>query len=176
MKNQLIIAAAIIAATASTVTAAENIAELAIVPVNYSEPGLSATPKMLRGTYEFKDNGILSYEFMLGVGIADGTTKYGSTNVNIGVGSFAGAYIKASNKLNEQMEVFARLGGASIKRDASANGRSLSNGDSGGGVSYGVGLKYNINDKNSLSFDYMSYYTKNSINFNGVGIGISTKF
>lgn len=176
MKNHIIIAAAIIAATTSTFSTAENIAELAIVPVKYSEPGLSATPKMLRGTYEFKDNGIFSYEFMLGVGVSDGTTKYGSTNVNIGVGSFAGAYIKASNKLNDQMEVFARLGGASIKRDASANGRSLSNSDTGGGISYGAGLKYNINDKNSVSFDYMSYYAKNSIKFNGLGIGISTKF
>jgi opacity protein-like surface antigen len=74
------------------------------------------------------------------------------------------------------VEVFARLGGASIKRDASANGRSLSNGDSGGGLSYGAGMKYNINEKSSVSLDYMSYYTKNSIKFNGVGIGISTKF
>jgi hypothetical protein len=167
-----------LAAIAPFVHANENKFEVSLVSMNYKEPGLSASPKMLRGSYEYVENNNLSYELMVGLGVADGSTRYQTANIDVGVGRYVGAFVKLRNNIDENTEVFARAGFSSIGREATATvgSRSVSEKDSGGSASFGVGVKYKFNSNQSIGIDFNQYYSKEGIKFNGFGIGITSKF
>jgi len=176
MKAKLIALA--LAAIAPFVQANENKFEVSIVSMNYKEPGLSVSPKMLRGSYEYISNNYLSYELMLGLGVANGSTSYQAATIDVSIPRYVGAFLKLRNDIAENTEVFVRAGLSSIGREATATAgsRSVSDKDSGNGASFGVGVKYQFNSAQSIGLDFNQYYSREGIKFSGFGLGITSKF
>jgi outer membrane autotransporter protein len=78
-------------------------------------------------------------------------------------------------KLNDAVEVFGRLGYASVKGTLSATGVASESGTENS-FSYGAGLSYAIDLKTSLNVDYMQYLSKDGAKVNGFTLGVGYKF
>lgn len=72
------------------------------------------------------------------------------------------------------LELFGRIGYARTQRSVSVLGFSQK--ESANSLAYGVGAGYAINDKITLSLDYMSYYDRKDIQFKGPTLGLGIKF
>ena len=176
MKKVMLIAGLLVASSAFA--GDESYMEFSHIGLKYTEPGISTKPTAFRGILGFKQSDTLAYEAVLGTGLSDGTFRYYNANGTVGISSMIGFFAKASNKLSDDIEVFARAGLVSAKVDgsASAGGYRVSQGSSGSDFAYGVGIKYNLNKDYGLVVDYMNYYNKSDIKIQGLRVGVSLKY
>ena len=176
MKKTLLVISLL--AASSAFAADDTYAEISHMGLKYSEPGISAKPAAIKGIMGWKQSEGLAYEALIALGASDGNFRYGIVNGAVGVKSMIGFFTKASTKLGEGAELFARVGivSTNIDQSASAGTYRLSQNTSGGDFAYGVGLKYSISKDYALVVDYTNYYNKGDVKIQGLGVGVSFNY
>jgi opacity protein-like surface antigen len=145
--------------------------------LTYSEPGFDASPKAVRLVVGKNLNDQFAIEGLVAANA--GSSPLGASGLDVSVPTMFGVYAKAFTKLNDQVELFGRLGWASVNRKASVSSGTLSVSleETGNGISYGAGIKYTLSKDISIFADYMSYYPeKNGISINGFTLGAGFSF
>lgn len=152
----------------TTATAKQNIDGLSI----------QASPTALRGIVGYEQNPNLALEGLVAFGLHDATIKVNGVsgpNVKFKINNVVGIYLKPKAQLNEQVELFGRVGFVSAKGTTSAPGLG-SESNSENSFSYGAGLSYAINPSTSLKVDYMQYLNEDGFKVNGLTFGLGFKF
>jgi hypothetical protein len=159
-------------------TAADYYFETAVTRVNFSEPGLSLSPSVLKATLGSKISDNFAIEGIAGLGSGTSNASYQGVNVGYKINSISGLYLKSMAKAGDSSEVYAKLGFSNISATVTASvpGLSSSLSQSGSSSSYGVGAKFGISKGTSVLLDYMSYYNKSGIKYTGPSIGLSFDF
>lgn len=156
----------------TSVTAKETIA------LNGSSYDVKASPTALRGIFGYELNQNLAIEALAAFGLSDATVKVngaGIPGLKMEIDNVVGVYLKPKTKLNDNMEMFGRVGFARGKGTFSAIGVG-SESSSANSFSYGAGLSYAIDPTTSLNADYMSYLNKDGFKANGFTFGVGFKF
>lgn len=120
----------------------------------------------------------IALEAMIGTGMSDDSKVISGVNVSVETKEYYGAFVRPFAKINDDFEVFARVGyfHGKLRATASNGVASASISDSGGDIAYGVGAAYNITKTTALVVDYMNYYDKEDTKVNGFGLGLRYKF
>jgi len=159
--------------------------ETSINVVKYTEPGLTFGPTALRVTLGKKTSETFGYEGMLGFSVRNAETAYistasttsTSTTVAGEVNNLYGLYVKARRNMGAELEIFGKLGMASVERTLSAYPTGLSAADNKFiSFSYGLGAKAVVEKDMSVVFDYMSYYHKGLTAVDAFSLGMSLDF
>ncbi len=111
-------------------------------------------------------------------GLGDATVKVNGRSVStikLEIDNAIGLYLKPKTKLNDNVEIFGRVGIARVSGSVTATGFGTESG-SDNSFSYGAGLSYAINPSTSLTADYMSYLNKDGAKINGFTFGVGFKF
>jgi len=140
--------------------------------------GIKASPSALRGILGYELNPHLAVEGLVAFGMTSDTLKVNGVSVpglELELDSAVGLYLKPKTQLNEQVELFGRVGFARVKGTSSAAGLG-SESDSDTSFSFGAGLSYAINPSTSLKADYMQYLNKDGFKVNGFTFGLGFKF
>lgn len=104
---------------------------------------------------------------------------YNGNSVDIGIkASSYGVYLKPKTKIANDLELFAKLGYATSKLEASASAAqgSASDSDTESSFSYGIGLKKYITKDVFGVIDYSNYYKKDGVSANGLTFTIGASF
>lgn len=120
----------------------------------------------------------IALEATIGTGMSDDSKVIRGVNVSVETKEFYGAFVRPFVKINDDLEVFARVGyfHGKIKASASVPRASITASDSSSDIAYGIGAAYNISKTTSLVVDYMNYYDKDDTKVNGFGLGLRYKF
>ncbi len=142
----------------------------------YEEDGVS-DDATLAGAYgragvEFIDN--ISGELRLGTGIGDDDVSVGGTNVTVELDYFVGAYLRGSLPVHETVKPYAIIGATEGELTASAGGFSVSASESD--LSYGFGLDFLIDERSTVSVEYMSYLDKDEASVTALTASVSARF
>lgn len=132
-----------------------------------SKPSLGA----IRGFAGWDLHKNIGVELMLAGGTADGTLDNG---VKVKLKSAYGAFVKPKFAVHEQLELFGRVGWVKAKIKQSFGPASVT--DSDDDLAWGIGATYKITPNWSASLDYTSYYDKNSVRIDGVGLSVGYRF
>ena len=122
---------------------------------------LAASPTILRFTAGTKLSEGLAIEGMYGTSLSGDSITVNGINVSsllsteLKVKNVYGVYLKPSAKLNENLEIFGRIGYTKANYNISVAQVGISGSESS--VSYGFGASYQLTKDISLSTDYMSY-------------------
>lgn len=148
--------------------------QIGYTALTYKEPGLNARPKALRliGGYELNPH--LAVEAQVLLGTKDGSVTFEGETVKVKADNIWGVFLKPKVAVMPDLELFGRLGFARTQREVSSPG--LSEKQSANSFAYGIGAAYAINEKVSVSLDYMSYYDRKDIQFKGPTLGLAIKF
>lgn len=148
-----------------------------IAKENFYGDRSKASPSALRGFLGYELNPNLAIEGMVAFGMNEASIKVNGVS-NPGrkfkIDNAVGFYLKPKTKLNDQVELFGRVGFARVKGAVSEAGDSVSRTESS--ISYGAGFSYAINSTTSLNADYMQYLSKDAFKFNGFTFGVGFKF
>lgn len=140
--------------------------EVGYTGLDYKQPGLKASPGMVRGLMGYELTPQLAIEGMVGLSAKSDTTKGTQVKLDNTVGVFG----KAQVPLTDALKVYGRVGVA--RNSVKLNGNS----DSNTGLAYGAGLSYDLSKATYLNVDYMRYQDKNSKTLDGVTAGIGFRF
>jgi len=149
--------------------------EVSLNSLNYSEPGLRLSPTTLR-TFVGKNVGAtFSYEGMIAFGTSQGSTTINGTHAVAKIDPMFGAYLKARKELGPGLEIFGRVGAASMVKNLSGTyfGAADPTSQRLGGFSYGLGVKIRLNRDTSFVTDYTSYYNRRQETVDGVSLGLA---
>lgn len=139
---------------------------------------VKSSPSALRGIVGFELNPNLAVEGMAALGLGDAKVKFNGATIpglKLGVTNAVGLYLKPKTKLNEQVELFGRVGYASLKAKVKVDGVG-SESTEDNSFSFGAGMSYAINPSTSLNADYMQYLSKDGSKVNGFTFGVGFKF
>lgn len=150
-------------------------AHAAYVEVGYAVPefsgaGISGSFGAIRGVvgYGITDN--IDGEFMIATGVDD--SYIGVTRVRLD--HMYGFYLKPKVKLNDQAELFARIG--YVNTQISASNWAASSWARDNSLSYGIGAQFNLSKSTSITADWTSYYSKSGSNLDGFAINAKLDF
>lgn len=148
--------------------------EVSLNSLNYAQTGMRLSPTALRTVVGKNINATFSYEGMLGVGTSQGSATVGTTPAYAKIDPFFGAYLKARKELAPGLEVFGRLGAASVvkKLDGTYFPDSPSS-ERMGSVSYGLGVKVRVRRDVNFVTDYTSYYNRKQETIDGLSLGVA---
>jgi opacity protein-like surface antigen len=139
---------------------------------------IKASPSALRGLLGYELNPNLAIEGMVAFGMSDASIKVNGVSepgLKLKVDNAVGFYLKPKTKLNDQVELFGRVGFARVKGTVSEAGFG-SESVTESSFSYGAGFSYAINSTTSLNADYMQYLSKDGFKVNGFTFGVGFKF
>jgi hypothetical protein len=148
--------------------------EVSLNSINYAQTGLRLSPTALRTLVGKNVDSTFSYEGMLAFGTSQGTNTIGGQSAAAKIDPIFGAYLKARKELATGLEVFGRVGAASMVKNV--DGAYFANDASSkrmGGLSYGLGVKIRINRNASFVTDYTSYYNRREETIDGVSLGLA---
>ncbi len=118
-----------------------------------------------------------SYEGMLAFGTSQGTDTLGGQSAAAKIDPLFGAYLRARQELAPGLEVFGRLGAASMVKNLDGAYFAIeASSKRMGGFSYGLGVKVRINRKASFVTDYTSYYNRREETIDGVSLGLAIDY
>jgi hypothetical protein len=148
--------------------------EVSLNSVNYTQPGMRLSPTALRTLVGKQVSSTFSYEGMLAVGTSQGSTTTGTGWAAAKIDPIFGGYLKARRELAPGLEVFGRLGAASMvkKLDGKYFGDSPIT-ERMGSVSYGLGVKIRINRETQFVTDFTSYYNRKQETIDGLSLGLA---
>ena len=171
-KLTAIAALGLLTCAASAQAANDNVyAELGYTATKYSGVGAEWTPAALRGVFGSDLHENYAVEAVLLLGLDD----FSRLGVTIKAESGAAVYIKPKAKLGTNVDVFGRIGWASINSQVrSSFGGTTDTRDSG--LSYGLGAAISINKTMSVNVDYMLYNEDNGAKIDGITVGLGYKF
>lgn len=151
--------------------------EVSLNSLNYAQTGLRLSPTALRALIGKNVGPTFSYEGMLAFGTSQGTDTIGGQSAAAKIDPMFGAYLKARKELAPGLEVFGRVGAASMVKNL--DGAYFANDASSkrlGGLSYGLGIKVRINRDASFVTDYTSYYNRRQETIDGVSLGLAIDY
>jgi len=176
MKNLIVIALSSLALTsvqAEGTAANSPYVDVGYSMLTYSHLGTDFKPGAARIIVGMNTNNNFGYEGMLGAGVSSDNNKIGSVSYKLSIPTLYGLYGKAFTNISDEVEIFGRLGWAGFKREFTPQ----KTGNTGSGLSYGVGAKFAISKSVNISADYMSYYpSKNNLSLSGFTIGAGFNF
>lgn len=151
--------------------------EVSLNSLNYAQTGLRLSPTALRTIVGKNMGPTFSYEGMLAFGTSQGTDTLGGKSAAAKIDPLFGAYLRARQDLAPGLEVFGRLGAASmVKNLDGAYFASEASSKRMGGFSYGLGVKVRINRKASFVTDYTSYYNRREETIDGLSLGLAVDY
>lgn len=151
--------------------------EVSLNSLNYAQTGLRLSPTALRTLVGKNMGPTFSYEGMLAFGTSQGTDTIGGKSAAAKIDPLFGAYLKGRKELANGLEVFGRVGAASLVKNL--DGAYFANDASSkrmGGLSYGLGVKIRINRNASFVTDYTSYYNRREETIDGVSLGLAIDY
>jgi outer membrane autotransporter protein len=178
MKKIVLVTATLLACAAAQ---AQTYVELAYTATklekNTSDLNIESKPSAVRGIVGYEFNPNLAFEGMASFGTGSSSITADGQSVadaNFKIDNSLGLYLKPKVKLNDNIEVFGRVGYAvsSYTIFESASSKSGTTGS----FSYGAGLSYAITPTISLNADYMQYLSKDKVTANGFSFGVGYKF
>ena len=140
---------------------------------------LSSDPTMVRLLLGTELNENLDLEGMVGLALSDDDVKVNGISLSslvsnsFKVKSAYGVFIRPKTMLNDQLELFGRLGYSKLKYSMSVASLNLS--DSESGMSFGVGASYKLSDTAKLTVDYTSYVS-DVADTDGITFGLRYSF
>lgn len=143
----------------------------------YELDGVKASAGIMRGVFGYEINDNLAVEGMHGFGVRAGnleTDRYLFRDVKIKTEHLLGIYLAPKMKFSDNFEGFARIGAAHIK--AKLETPFGDERDNQSGFSFGLGLRYRINNLLSVGTDYMSYYRKSGEKVHGLNLNVGFRF
>ena len=149
---------------AAVAAQAQVYVEGAYAPLKIDDGSASDKPAALMGVVGYEINPNVAIEGLLGLGVKKGS---GGTNLSNSVGVF----VKPKMMLNNEVEVFGRLGFARTKLKFSEDSSG-----SDSSFAYGLGGNYYLNKQTYLTASYMSLYSKDGFKINGFNLGAGYKF
>jgi opacity protein-like surface antigen len=159
---------------ASFAADADSYLEIGYTGLTYKEDSYSFSPSNIRLVVG-KNEGNIGYEGLFGLNASNSSKTISGVAVSYKTNYILGLYGKALVMPSKEMELFGRLGWAKVDQTVTGRGTSVS--DSGSGLSYGFGAKYQIAKNINLNADYMVYYpTKNDISLTGYTFGLGFDF
>jgi len=151
--------------------------EVSLNSLNYAQTGLRLSPTALRTIVGKNMGPTFSYEGMLAFGTSQGTNTIGGLSAAAKIDPLFGAYLKARKELASGLEVFGRVGAASmVKNLDGAYFASDTSSKRMGGMSYGLGVKVRVNRNASFVTDYTSYYNRRQETIDGVSLGLAIDY
>jgi outer membrane protease len=144
--------------------------------VDDADLAAKAKPAALTGIVGYNINPNLDVEGLVGLGVKKSNLTFQgeSTSVKAEITSSIGAFLKPKFQLNDEVEVFARVGYVYSKLKLTAGGASES--ASEGSFAYGLGGNYYLNKQTYLTASYMGLYNKDSVKVDGFNLGVGFKF
>lgn len=173
------IAALMIAATGAN---AQWYGELAYVSsttkYSTSNSTVKSTPESIGAYIGYELNENFAAEGLIGTGLGGTDVKVNGASQSNPVTSktdyLYGAFLKPRAKLNDEFEVFGRLG--YIKGKVTSSNSSASSSDVKGDWAYGVGANYYFNKTTYISASWMNLYRKDGVKSDGWTVGLGIKF
>lgn len=173
-----------IAALATAVTAANAqwYGELTYISAttkySNSTSTVKSTPESIGAYIGYELNSNFAAEGLIGTGLGGTNVKVNGVSQSNPVTSktdyLYGAFIKPLAKLNDEFEVFGRLG--YIKGKTTSSNTSASSSTIKGDWSYGVGANYYLNKTTYVSASWMNLYRKDGVKSDGWTIGVGLKY
>lgn len=110
-------------------------------------------------------------------GMNDSTTTSPGATVNVKLAGSYGLYVKPKFKINDQVELFGRVGYFSAKASIKVPSFPALDLDSNGtGPSWGLGIKVKITSNIYSSLDWMQMYKKDGADIKGFGLSVGYNF
>ena len=151
--------------------------EISLNSLNYAQTGLRLSPTALRTIVGKNMGPTFSYEGMLAFGTSQGSNTIDAKSAAAKIDPLFGAYLRARKELATGLEVFGRVGAASmVKNLDGAYFASEASSKRMGGFSYGLGVKIRINRNASFVTDYTSYYNRREETIDGVSLGLAIDY
>jgi len=137
---------------------------LGVSSVRLSESAGSVSP--------FNVYGRLGYDFnrYIGIGFEGGGTLLEDDfqTIDFGINTLFG-YVRFIAPIGDKSKIYAMVGPANVKLQASAAGGSISVDDDD--TAYGIGFEREF-DGYGMTIDYMSYYSNQGVDVEGLSIGL----
>ncbi len=155
-------------------TTADAYVEVSLNTLNYSQSGLRVSPTALRTVVGKHVGPTFAYEGMLALGPTMASSTADGQPAQLKIDPLLAGYLKARKELAPGLEVFGRLGAASmVKKTDGAYFSGQASSERLGSVSYGLGVKIRINRDTSFVTDYTSYYNRKDVTVDGLSLGLS---
>lgn len=156
---------------------ADAYVEASLNSVNYTQTGLRLSPTALRVILGKNMGPTFSYEGLIALGTSDGERTVGVDKAYARIDPILGAYVKARKELAPGMDIFARVGAASMVKKLSGPyyGAEPIN-ERMGSLSYGLGIKIAVRRDISFVTDYMSYYNRKQETVDGFSLGMAIDY
>ena len=140
--------------------------EVGYTGLDYKEPGLKASPGMVRGVVGFEFTPQLALEGIVGLGARSDT----SSGTTLKLDNTLGVFGKAQVPVTDAFKLYGRVGVA--RTSLKFNGAS----DSSTGLAWGAGASYDLSKTTYLNVDYTRYLDKDSQKLDGITAGIGFRF
>ncbi len=181
MKTPRLVAALAMSALMSTgAIADENSAyvQTGVISAHYSNPYFVFTNSLVALTVGKNISENLSVEVMGAGAINEAYGYWGSTYITAKVSSAAGAYVKAKTSPSNGISVYAKAGmtRGTVTLSAYAPGYTASAWATSTSPSAGAGIQIDTSEKSYVTFDYMSYYSKNNVKISGPSVTFGLNF
>jgi opacity protein-like surface antigen len=139
---------------------------------------VESNPKSIGAFIGYTLNENFAAEGLIGTGLGGTDVKVNGASQSNPVTSktdyLYGAFLKPRAKLNDEFELFGRLG--YIKGKFTSSNSSASSSDVKGDWAYGVGANYYFNKTTYVSASWMNFYNKDGVKFDGWTVGLGIKF
>lgn len=143
----------------------KNYTELGFGRIAYEADGWRLLPFIGKLSVGTKLMDGIAVEGMVATGLASSSIG----GVTLKVNNAVAAYVRPYVKLNNDFELFARLGYFQGTLTASGPGGVIS--ETGSDFSYGIGAAMAISENSALTVDYTSFFNNNGTNVYGYTIG-----
>lgn len=173
--KKVLIACALSLATFST--QAQPYVEIGYGGALYEADGVEASTGIMRGVFGYDITDNLAIEGILGFGARSGnieTKEYSFIDLEMKTKHVFGLYVTPKMKFSDSLEGFARIGTSRVT--ARFDTPYGSDQEKESGFSFGLGARYNINERVFLGTDYMSYYRKSGTKAHGLNLNIGFRF
>ena len=176
--KKLLIAAVCAGASLSSFaqTAPEKLTygELGYTSVTIDSDGFTADNELLTGILGYKFHPNVAGEAFLAAGIGDDTSNFFGEPITTEIDSAYGLFIKPYMMVNEQFELFGRVGYVNTDYTISGLGRAASEDNSS--FAYGVGANYRFTDTLYGQLAYTTFYNKDDTDITGYTLAVGMKF
>ena len=142
------------------------------LPTKITDAGsnISYKPSLMTGIVGYGVHPNLALEGVLGFGVRNDTVD----DFTVKIKSTYGVYIKPRYQVNEQVEVFARIG--YLKNKFSGSDGTTTESTTEGSTAWGVGASFAIDKNLYLTGGYNHLYKKDGVKSTGLNFGVGYKF
>lgn len=142
----------------------------------YSEDGISEdfNPVAVIGKLGYCVHKNFAVEGRLGIGLMDDDKDINGYDVSLELDSLIGVYGKGFLDVNEKIQIYGLIGLTRAEGTVEASGYSESDDDTG--LSFGIGIDFDLSNKTYIGLEYMSYLSKSDFDLSAIAIGVTKYF